>query len=250
MRFLLIAFIAVTLLNSSFKEESTSKEILFAEGTKNINSAIQYYLRLRTDSIFILNFTKKEWGSNEVSEISSGRYFIHFDTINFDPIQIPYINSDKAIIREGFVEFLNGKRPMRLKITRTTLPLIERIDTARFKDYVFFSFNPKHYDCFSDNVKPVFLDNTEVTTLDSLLTAGLRNSKSRALKASEYFKQCVAVIDSNGNKIVWINLNCADMDYKFGIDYVHDGGECFANVKIDLARKKFYDLWVNGYEGE
>lgn len=140
-------------------ECNAAKEILLARNYFDQPDYPKIEFRLLSDSNYIFYYQKNELAGAK-TEMANGRYYIKSDTIVFFPNRFEYINCDKAIIREGFVEFLNGKRPMRLKITRTTLPLIERIDTARFKDYVFFSFNPKHYSCFSDNVEPVFLDNS------------------------------------------------------------------------------------------
>jgi len=63
-------------------------------------------------------------------------------------------------------------------------------------------------------------------------------------------KQCIAVIDSNGDKVVWVNLSCKGhgepTDYQYYIISVKDGGDCYLNLKINITRFKYYDLLING----
>ena len=64
---------------------------------------------------------------------------------------------------------------------------------------------------------------------------------------SNYKRQYVAVINDKGEKEVWVNCFSAKFDYwKKKIVQVDDGGNYFFNVKINLNRKIYYDLSVNG----
>lgn len=122
-------------------------------------------------------------------------------------------------------------------------------DTVTFKKYAFFSYNSNHYDCFTGNVKSINLENRDLIVLDSILNSCIaQNSNLISRKAAEYNKQCIAIIDSSGEKIVWINLDCSTKDAKYYIRSVDDGGDCYATLKINLTTLTYFDLSVNGYE--
>ena len=63
-----------------------------------------------------------------------------------------------------------------------------------------------------------------------------------------YKRQYVAVFNSKGEKEVWVNCFCdaLDIDWKKHQVFVFDGGNCYFNLKINLATGEFYDLMVNG----
>ena len=231
-------------------ECNAAKEILFARNNFEQAEYPKLEFRLLSDSNYIFYYQTTEWAATK-TEMSNGRYSIKSDTIVFHPTRFQYINCDKAIIKDGFVEFLNGKHPLRIKIQSTILNSKVSYDTVTFNKYAFFSYDRNHYNCFEGNVlESIDLDNSDVTKLDSILNISITKSKSISYKPNQYFKQCIAIIDSNGHKVVWINLTCGNMYYKYGIDYVNDGGDCFANLKINLTKLTWYDLSVNGIEGE
>ena len=66
---------------------------------------------------------------------------------------------------------------------------------------------------------------------------------------NDYKKQLVAVVNSKGEKEVWVNCLCAvDGDsWRNEIIVVHDGGPCFFNLKINLRTRKVYEMVVNGF---
>ena len=64
-----------------------------------------------------------------------------------------------------------------------------------------------------------------------------------------YRKQFVPVINRKGEKEVWVNCLCDDDDddWKKGIIMVDDGGNCYFNLKINLTKKTFSQIMINGY---
>ncbi|OJJ18224.1 hypothetical protein BKI52_25720 [marine bacterium AO1-C] len=67
------------------------------------------------------------------------------------------------------------------------------------------------------------------------------------INLTQYKRQYVAVINTQGQKEVWVNCFCsADFDWRQEIVTVLDGGKCFFNLKINLAQKQYYDFAVNG----
>ncbi len=64
-----------------------------------------------------------------------------------------------------------------------------------------------------------------------------------------YYQQLIAVINSKGEKVVWVNCLCTvenDPDWKTRIIEVLDGGACYFQIKVNLTNKIAYDLTVNG----
>jgi hypothetical protein len=72
-------------------------------------------------------------------------------------------------------------------------------------------------------------------------------------KFEMYVVQSIAVRNKNGEKEIWLNcihknvLNDFDNDWKKAIMLILDGGPYFFNIKINLTKKIYYDLQVNGY---
>ena len=68
------------------------------------------------------------------------------------------------------------------------------------------------------------------------------------LDLSRYKRQYVAIINSSGEKEVWVNCFCDAWDtaWKKNLIVADDGGNCFFNLKINLTTGQYYDLMVNG----
>lgn len=63
-----------------------------------------------------------------------------------------------------------------------------------------------------------------------------------------YKRQYLAYIDKHGNKMVWVNCFCRDLnaDWRRHPVMVDDGGTCFFNFTINLTRKKAGKISPNG----
>tara|TARA_B100000949_G_C14048314_1_gene352486 strand:- start:63 stop:614 length:552 start_codon:yes stop_codon:yes gene_type:complete len=64
----------------------------------------------------------------------------------------------------------------------------------------------------------------------------------------KYKRQYISVVNSYGQKEVWINCFCipAIEYWKESIVNIDDGGNCFFNLKVNLSKGEFYDFNVNG----
>jgi hypothetical protein len=225
-----------------------TREILIAHDNFDEFTRYQIDFRLLTDSTFIFTYNSSEW-SHERKEIFRGRYFVKYDTIYFHPFDFSYIRSDKAILKGDFIEFLNGDKPLKMRLRETVLKSIVTYDTTKYSDYAFFTFDADFYGKFSNGSKSIDLNANELKLVDSLLNVCLKdNSIKRELK--DYYKQCISVVDSSNEKVVWINLLCKgrrrDTTYQHYVTRVHDGGECYLNLKINVDTLKYYQLYING----
>jgi hypothetical protein len=71
-------------------------------------------------------------------------------------------------------------------------------------------------------------------------------------KQSEYYKQCISIVNEKNEKIVWINcISKKDQflgnHWKCEILEVNDGGDFFFEMKVNLSKGTIIDFYVNGY---
>jgi hypothetical protein len=122
---------------------------------------------------------------------------------------------------------------------------------------------------FKEN-DPTSLASRDLDQIDKLLTLCIFKYNSKKLKIynqldknkiedkenfernyidlSKYKRQYVATINSKGEKEIWVNFFCDtfNSNWKKEILVVFDGGNCFFNVKLNLKKKKYFDLIING----
>lgn len=69
------------------------------------------------------------------------------------------------------------------------------------------------------------------------------------INLANYKRQLVVVTNKRGEKVVWVNCFCRkgnQASWRHQIVEVDDGGNCYFNVKLNLTRRIWYDLMVNG----
>ena len=66
-------------------------------------------------------------------------------------------------------------------------------------------------------------------------------------RVPDYMRQYVGLIE-NGKQVIYANFFCDayDMPWREDLVFVSDGGDCFFQVKYDIANGEFYDLNVHG----
>ena len=121
---------------------------------------------------------------------------------------------------------------------------------------------------FQENVTYSNLSEEEIFIIDSILIRSIHeyndHQKERLNKwkiknpkinedyylihEEDYRYQLIPVINSNGEKIVWINSFCKSYEHNDlkEVVFVMDGGNCFFNLKINLKTKKSFNFMVNG----
>lgn len=136
----------------------------------------------------------------------------------------------------------------RLIITKTTLDYKPAINPIKYPDFAIFTYNTKYdKDLFKD-AKPY--DLTEPDLLDVIRIFERCNTGNGYLKISNYRTQCIAVINKNGEKEVWMNCFCKRVedliDLRNQVVDVADGGSCFMQMKVNLTSGRCYDVRFNG----
>jgi hypothetical protein len=144
------------------------------------------------------------------------------------------------------------------------------IDTSK---YAILKFDNSNIFNFDKNVKAATISANEVIEIDRLLDSTInaynkvvqkiyeKNLRERAdipisdiydariQHISKYKKQLIAVINTKGEKLIWVNCFNSAFDAKYWKKrpvMVMDGGNWFLNLKINLTQKKVYDFVVNG----
>jgi hypothetical protein len=79
------------------------------------------------------------------------------------------------------------------------------------------------------------------------------NKSDFIINVKKYKRQYFPVINNQGEKEVWINCFCTDVEkvmkfqnWKTVQLSVKDGGNCFFNFKVNLTTNKFYGFITNG----
>ena len=137
-------------------------------------------------------------------------------------------------------------------------------------DYVILPFQEKWYWIFK-NVTPTELTQTELTEIEEILKIAVdKNNQAQKeylkkqsienpkykqektgfeLKLNGFKRQYVPVTNELGEKEIWINFFCRDFgseSWKTDLFTVFDGGNCFWNIKVNLTKKEYYKLGING----
>jgi hypothetical protein len=130
-------------------------------------------------------------------------------------------------------------------------------------------FDTTHHWIFKDS-KPTNLTNDDLQKIETILIKCINdynpdqekqfkeindkhpeyklNKKNFIIELARYKRQYIATTNSKGEKEVWVNCFCDtwDTDWKRSLIFVHDGGNCYFNLKINLTTGTYYELMVNG----
>ena len=156
-----------------------------------------------------------------------------------------------GLIKNNFIE--SNQEYEKYEIINSKIKSNIKIDFKKFPTYTTFTFDKsKEYNRFNETAIPYELTENDLRIIDSILPIcmnqtdhfkGLRN-------LNNYSKQCVAIKNKQSEIEVWIKCACsaiAKETFKYFISNTYDGGHCFFNLKINLAKKECFDIAVNSY---
>lgn len=237
--------------NCVFAQEKTT--LLYGENMHEIGQPSQIWLF--ADQTFVTKYDRELWGLNgpvNGPNKDSGRYTFKNDTLLFDVPCFGYLAGRKAVIKDNFIEYLDGKTEFKVEVKKSDIQVTKTSSPrSRYSDYSFFTYSPQHVRSFSDARQAFDLEANEVEEIDRLLTKCIRkNRKFLSHKNFELLRQCIAVTNSKGEKLVWVNCLCKEGGYanefKYEIVEVLDGGSCFFSMMINLTKGSYFLLSVNG----
>ena len=138
-------------------------------------------------------------------------------------------------------------------------------------NFVIMPFN-KDWHWIFENVKPTELTQSELIEIENILKIAVKENNEKQIinlkKHNEEYpknkwsetgfeiklkgkkRQYVPIINEKGEKEVWINFFCNDWksdNWRKDLKLVHDGGNCYFNLKVNLTNKTYSELGINGY---
>ncbi|MBE8971220.1 hypothetical protein IQ277_35015 [Nostocales cyanobacterium LEGE 12452] len=180
----------------------------------------------------------------------TGKFYLKKDTLIFPRPFFP-IYGRKAVIKHGFLEFLDSTEPFKLQILRQEFVEGQNVDSLQVRDISIFTYTSKFYQSIFPNAIHYDLSNEELIEVNKLVGLCILENKDELSKQLEsYDMQFVAVINQQKEKEVWVNCACKDEyspnDYKYGLIDADDGGDCYFRVKVNLTKHIYHSLSVNG----
>ncbi len=145
-------------------------------------------------------------------------------------------------------------------------PIVYTIDTSVV---AILPFDTTEYWVFKES-KPTDLTNDDLQKIETILNKFISeynpdqlrlfkaindkhpgyklDKKNFIIDLTRYKRQYVAILNSKGEKEVWVNCFCDtwNSDWKKDLLFVNDGGNCYFNLKINLTKGRYYELMVNG----
>ena len=160
-----------------------------------------------------------------------------------------------------------------------TKPVDQTIETAT--DNSFFQIHDSTYVILDyqrdwhwifENAKPISLSENELSEIEKIIGQAVKENNKQQLKVLEkhnkkypenqwkqtghelktkgFKRQYVPVINSKGQKEIWINFFCDTWEsekWKTDIEIAYDGGNCYFNLKVNLETNTYSELSINGY---
>ena len=133
---------------------------------------------------------------------------------------------------------------------------ISRVDTAIYTVLPYDSTAMLAMSWYYKDARPATLTPAEVDSLEHIVDSAYRSFTKDStvylhnlMPLGAYRRQYVAVLTTNGEKEVWVNFLCADLngDWRHFALSVDDGGKCFFELFINVTRQRAYKLIPGGY---
>lgn len=250
---LIILSLFIQCKNDKSKYKKPKIEKISAINNYNFVGNTSLKFQLFSDSSYVFTITEKDENHEKVEKFDDFCYSKK-DTIYFSQTRFRYNRSEKAVIKNNFIEFIGGDFPLKIEIQKNQLWTKNKLNLEKYKDYAFFSFEAQfHEKYFSDKpntLKPSDLNQKELVEIDQILKKCFSDNKSKLRKFDKYIKQCIVVINKKQEKEVLINSYCKDPysknDFKYSLIQMDDGGNCNISLKINLTKHNYSDLNISG----
>ena len=250
-----IVILALCIQCKGGKSEKTTSKTEKISAVNNYNFFGNKSLKFQffSDSSYV--FTIREKGQNhEKFEKFNDFCYSKNDTIYFSPTRFRYNGSEKAVIKNNFIEFIDGDFPLKIEIKKNLLQTNNKLNLEKYNDYAFFSFEEKFHDRYfsfkPNTIKPSDLNQKELLEIDQILKKCFSDNASELRKFDKYVNQCIVIINEKQEKEVLINSYCKDSynekDFKYSLIQMDDGGNCNISLKINLTKHNYSDLNIAG----
>lgn len=245
--FSLLFFILFWSCNKS-KIERKNPLLVASQEFNDLNKLKREFI-IYSDSSYIFTEEYSETNHNK-SERWKGKLEINNNIIKFIPFPLGYNSSETAVLKNGFVEFADGKYPDRMKILQTSLSVKNNIDLKNFKDYAVFTFYKNHHNStWGKEVSNYDINTNELLKVDSILKKEFENNKELR-EYNNYWKQIVSVKNSNNEILILTHFFCKNKSLTETHQYheisMMDGGNCNVYIELNLTTGKLISINIAG----
>lgn len=243
-----IFFLIFLVAFSSCNKIEDQTTLLTASQNFNDLDYVNRVLTIYKDSSYVFIETKNEVNHNKI-EKWEGNLKIKKDTITF-PLGLDYNKSETAVLKNGFIEFLDGEYPDRMKISQTSLLVKNNINLKKINNYAVFTFYKNHHNsAWEKDLSNYDLNTEELLQIDAIFKEEFKNNK-KVRKYSDYLKQIVAVKNSKNEIIVQSHFFCKTKSllesYKYYETNMMDGGDCNINIELNLTTRRITFVKIAG----
>ena len=229
--------------NDSNLEIKENKKLIIHAGFSDQESEdFKYY----SDSTYTFYLKEIKHGYEKVEKFS-GSCYLKNDTLYFTPNEFKPTKSEKAILKNNFIEFIGRYSSYRLEIKKNNTQIKSKLNFKNLKEFAVFTYYPESEKL---NYKPYDLNQSELEKANEILEKCFNENKSKLRNSTEYVKQCIAVKNSNNEIEVWIRCYCKDSfnknGFKFYLIEMNDGGNCNFSIKINITKESYLDLEIAG----
>jgi hypothetical protein len=235
------------------KNIAQKTEQISAINTYNFVGNASLKFQFFSDSSYVFTTIDKDINHDKTERFNDFCYSKN-DTIYFSQTRFRYNGSKKAVIKNNFIEFIDGDFPLKIEIQKNLLQTKNRLNLEKYNNYAFFSFEEKFHERYFNSkpntLKPADLNQKELVELDQILKKCFFDNASKLRKFDKYVNQCIVIINEKQEKEVLIKSYCKDPYDKNGFKYslimMDDGGNCNINLKINLTNHNYSDLRISG----
>lgn len=258
MKLKIILSLALLSLFIQCKEDITKKSTQKIEkisALNNYNFIGNSSLRFQffSDSSYVFTIIEKDDNHDKIEKFNDFCYSKN-DTIYFSRTRFRYNRSEKAVIKNNFIEFIGGDFPLKIEIQKNLLQTKNRLNLEKYNNYAFFSFeeefHKKYFSYKPNTIKPSDLNQKELVEIDQILKKCFSDNASKLRKFDKYVNQCIVIINEKQEKEVLINSYCKDSynekGFKYSLIRMNDGGNCNISLKINLTKHNYSDLIISG----
>lgn len=244
-----ILLVSMTFSCTKYSEKIEKKALLIATQKFSTLNEVDRMFEIYDDSSYVFKEIINDLDYNKI-EVFKGIVKINNDTIEFFPSRLKYNNAEKAILKNGFVEFIDVKQSNKLKIEKTTLSVKNNIDFNEFKDYAVFTLDSRFHTFLDEkNSLNYDLNKEELKKIDGIIKTEItKNDKLRSY--DNYLKQLNASINKENEVIVFAHLFCKDDDLLERFQYfeisINDGGNCNVYIQLNLSTEKIEKINIAG----
>ncbi|MDQ0477061.1 hypothetical protein [Chryseobacterium sp. MDT2-18] len=223
--------------------------LLFATQNFNDLNKLERTLKIYSDSTFIFNEILNE-PNHSKNETFKGFIKIKKDTLKFFPFELEYNNAETAVLKNGFVKFIDGKYPDRMKIEKTSLSTLKNIDFSKLPNLAVFTYYKNFHTLDSEkDLSNYDLSTEEVEKINVIFKTEFK--KNNKLKNYDhYLKQIVAVRNSKNEILIKAHIFCKNSNLAESYEYYEtsmmDGGNCNVYLELNLTTGKFNFINIAG----